>query len=459
MLGKSSAILALAALVLAGCASPDSAGVPAQDAEGDLAARFLPAVAVSRDAPGAEPVIATLADGTIFVEGIGSDGTQNVNKVFRSTDQGRTWTDVTPVGLGEARSNDGFLATGNGGTVYASNVFSLTLQMYASRDKGATWTLLPAPHVPAAMHRHWILPVGASTLHLAMEALPPSYAGRLAGLPPVDAAPATPNQGMWYSRSDDGGQTWSVPVQIDPQVNFAGQGNMVVSDDGRFLAVLRYEEKQSSPLTPTYEKGHWYLVLSEDGGATWTRREAFDLTSELAAALPSTAIDARGNLYAVWSQERAGTSRLTLAHSTDHGRSWRILPLDTVGPAAQAMPWVALKHDGATLAIAWYEASTPGRASKVNATWDGAYAEVTGLDGDAPQAGSTYLVAKDLHRGNICARGPACSGPEDRRLLDYPWITLDAQGDARMVFAATQGKGKASAYSVVAVEAHAAAAG
>ncbi|MEA3199919.1 MAG: hypothetical protein QOE90_1347 [Thermoplasmata archaeon] len=442
-------VLALALVAVAGCVTPPSpAASPAGIA--DAAARFAPSVAVSKAAPGAEPVIASLPDGTLFVEGVGSDGTQNVNKVFRSTDQGKTWSDVTPPAIGEDRSNDGFLAVGNGGTVYASNVFSLTLQMFASADKGATWTPVPAPHVPAAMHRHWILPVGDSTIHLAMEALPPSYAGRLAGLPPVDAAPATPNQGMWYARSDDKGQTWTTPVQIDPNVNFAGQGNMVVSADGKFLAVLRYEEKQSSPLTPTYEKGHWYLISSEDGGATWKRTEAFDLTSTLAAALPSTAIDAQGNLYAVWSQEVNGTSRLQLAHSPDHGKTWHLRALD-VGPSgAQAMPWIANKGNG-TLGVMWYQASLPGQASKIDATWDGFYADL--LDAaTAPHAGAAYDVAPGLHKGNICARGPACSGPEDRRLLDYPWITLGPKGQADLVFASTEGGSGVSAYAVTAVE-------
>ncbi len=448
MHGRLLAAIALAAL-LAGCASlPTGTQTAPQGA--DAAARFAPAVAVSKDAPGAEPVIASLPDGTLFVEGVGSDGTQNVNKVFRSADHGKTWTDVTPAALGEARSNDGFLATGNGGTVYASNVFSLTLQMYASTDKGDTWTPLPVPHVPAIMHRHWLLPVGASTLHLAMEALPPWYLPYVAGQKPPQGFPTSPNEGMWYTRSDDKGMTWTVPVQIDPNVNFAGQGNMVASADGKFLAVLRYEEKQSPRDAPTYEKGHWYLILSEDGGSTWQRREAFDLTSELAAALPTTALDAQGNLYAAWSQETNGTSQLHLAVSRDHGKTWTLSTLATGLSGAQAMPWMAARGNG-TLGLMWYQASLPGRASKINASWDGVYADLTVPAEGAPQVGAPLVVAPALHSGNVCAKGPACGAGEDRRLLDYPWITFGPKGEADLVFASTAWQ-HPSAFSVVSVE-------
>lgn len=443
-------LLALAlALLLSGCVSTPAGP---QDASQTVNAtmRFHPAVAVSKDAPGAEPVIAALPDGTLFVQGVGSDGTQNVNKVFRSTDQGKTWTDVTPPGPGTDRSNDGFVAVGNGGSVYASNVFSLTLQMFRSDDKGATWIPLDVPHLPAIMHRHWTLPTGASTVHLSMEALPPWYLPYVAGQKPPQGIPATPNEGMWYMRSDDKGQTWTTPVQIDPNVNFAGQGNMVASADGKFLAVLRYEEKQSPRDAPTYEKGHWYLVLSEDGGSTWQRRDAFDLTSELAAALPSTALDAQGNLYAAWSQETNGASRLHLAVSRDHGKTWTTGTLETGLAGAQAMPWLAAKGNG-TLGLMWYQASLPGRASKINATWDGVYADLTVPATGAPQVGTPVVVAPALHKGNVCAKGPACGAGEDRRLLDYPWIVFGPKGEADLVFASTAWE-HPSAFSVVATE-------
>lgn len=441
-----SALLALVAL-LSGClqGSPSPEG-PADRAVEDLL-RFLPPVGVSKEWPGSEPVIAVASDGTVYVEGVGGmpNGRGNVNKVWRSDDGGATWTDVTPPGPGQERSNDGFVAVGNGDRVYAANVFSLSFQVYRSDDKGATWTPLNVPRLPALMHRHWITPVGDRTVHVTVEALPPAYAPRLVGLP-VDG-PATPNEGMWYFRSDDLGETWTQPVQIDPKVNFAGQGNMAVSADGQKLYVPRYEE--DVPVSEqTYEKGHWYLLASEDGGETWERREMFDLTSELASALPSTAIDEDGTLYVAWSQERDGVSRTHLAVSKDGGRTWTA-PLQLPLPAGtHAMPWIDVKAPG-TLGLMWYAADEEGRASKLDAPWHVDYALVTDAATDAPQVQRVRVTPEPIHQGNVCAKGPACVSPEDRRLLDYPWIDFGPDGAAHLVFASTEWD-RPSAFAVVA---------
>src|SRR5437763_749299 len=111
------------AFALAGCVAP---GLSNKTSAGVAAGAFKLPVALSKDLPGAEPVIATLPDGTLFAQGVGSTsaGTGAVNEIYESTDDGATWKVVTPNGPGELRSNDGFVAVGNGGSVYASNVFS-----------------------------------------------------------------------------------------------------------------------------------------------------------------------------------------------------------------------------------------------------------------------------------------------------------------------------------------------
>jgi hypothetical protein len=440
----------LLAILLAGCVQVGGPGGGSGDGDAaDAALRFLPPVAVSREWPGSEPVIAVASDGTVYVEGVGNAGNNrgNVNKVWRSDDRGATWVDVTPPALGQERSNDGFVAVGNGDRVYAANVFSLSFQVYRSDDKGATWTPLNVPRLPALMHRHWIAPVGERTVHVTVEALPPSYAPRLVGLP-VEG-PETLNEGMWYFRSDDLGETWTQPVRIDPQVNFAGQGNMAVSADGQKLYVVRYEEEV--PVSEqTYEKGHWYLLASEDGGATWERREMFDLTSELASALPSTSIDGDGTLYVAWSQERAGVSRTHLSVSKDGGATWSA-PLHLALPdGTHAMSWIDVRAPG-TLGLMWYAADEEGRASKLDAPWFVDYALVARADTPEPLLRHVRVTPEPIHEGNVCAKGPACVPPEDRRLLDYPWVDFGPDGAAHLVFAST-GWDRPSAFAVVARE-------
>lgn len=424
----------IAALALAGCLTlPNQLAAPPASA-------VTAAMPVSLEFPGAEPVVAVSGDGTIYAQGIGAvrsanGGTTNVNKVWRSTDDGKTWSDVTPPLAGQERSNDGFVAAGNKGTVYAANVFSLTFEMFSSTNRGESWTPLNVPRIPMLMHRHWILPIGATTVLVSVEALPPSYAPYLAGQAPPSDAPATPNEGMWFFKSENSGQSWSQPTQIDPQVNFAGQSNMVASLDGKDIYVMRFEQKDAPRFVPTYETGHWYLIASRDSGATWKRTEMFDLTSELSSAIPTLILAETGNLTTIWSQAYNGTSKLHYSFSSDGGESWatpRVLP---VGSGIQSMVFGAAKR-GDEVSLVWYEAAGNGTATQVNATWDVYHANMRHLAGDSP-TNVTTMAAKAVHEGNICSKGPACQAGEDRRLLDYPWLDVGDDGRARFVWAST----------------------
>lgn len=461
MVGRTRTLGLLLAVALAGCLTPEAPQVGPDETVLPLP-QFLPPVAVSLEDPGAEPVVAVAPDGTIYVEGVGATAVTtiqgrpvrtNVNKVWRSTDSGETWTDITPQGPGQERSNDGFLAVAEDGTVYAANVFSLTFQVYRSDDRGDTWTLLNVPRLPLLMHRHWILPVGKETLHMSIESFPPEYGTYLAGQPtPVDPLD-TPNHGMWYTRSEDRGETWTHPVQIDPNVNFAGQGNMVADAEGQCLFVIRYEEPGRTAYEHRFEEGNWYLIASHDGGDTWERTEMFPLTSELAAAIPATGLDSKGTLYAVWSQEWNGTSRIHYSYSSDMGQTWATPRQLDVGNGTHAMPWMSARDPG-VLGVHWYQADDEGRASRISAPWFVDYALIEGADTPTPLVRKTRVTPDAIHDGNICAKGPACNiaEGEDRTLLDYPWSVFGPDGTAHLVFASTNWN-RPSAFAVFAQEA------
>jgi BNR repeat protein len=407
-----------------------------------IAPLFKAPVALSDNEPGAEPVIAVLTDGTIFVEGVGSNPSaarDTVNKVWRSRDDGATWTDVTPPALGEEGSFDGFLAAGNGDRVYAVNVAGTTFEIFRSDDKGDSWMPLEPPRLPVAMHRNWVVPVGEATLQVVMEALPPAFV--------VPGVSGTPNEGLWYLRSDDRGQTWTVPKQIDPIVNYAGQGNLAIDASGQRLYVPRYLD-DSDPAK--YESGHWYLIYSEDAGRTWGRREVFDLDSELASAVMPLAVDGAGTLYFAWSQLDNGTSRLFLSTSHDGGRTWGGRWPVAPGRGAQSMVWIDARATD-ELALVWYATDAQGSAVKVDAPWHVDFAWVTGAGGPEPTSHVARVTTKPVHEGNICAKGPACASGEDRRLLDYPWVDVGPDGRAHVVYASTQWD-RPSAFAVYAGE-------
>ena len=243
-----------------------------------------------------------------------------------------------------------------------------------------------------------------------------------------------------------------MPDHIDPIVNFAGQGNLVVSPDGKSLYVPRYEE--ASKFSPTYKSGKWYLLSSHDGGSTWKRSEMFALTSELSTAVPSLSMDGAGTLFFAWSQQVGNVSRVQYAFSKDQGASWSAPRAVPGAHGTNAMAWAIARGpqrdcvaSGSSAAACgsgelhaiWYSADVEnGTASQVNASWFVDSINLTGADTDAPTGSVVRLTPEAVHEGNICARGPACSGKEDRRLLDYPWMTFGPDGRVDIVFPSTK---------------------
>lgn len=435
-------LVLVVALVTAGCVGTDTGPVDDDDSPGSLdEGRVAGPFNVSSTQPGSEPVVDVGPDGTIYVEGVGAipeaegETSRNVNRVFRSTDDGETWTDVTPPAVANQSSNDGYVAVGPDGAVYAANVFGLTFQVFKSTDQGDSWTPVNIPRIPALMHRHWIAPLADGEVHVTVEALDPGAATILAGQPSLEGTVDTEvNTGMYYTRSTDGGETWTEPTRIDPQINYVGQSNMVVSQDGEQLYVARYEEDEDQPNAYDYEDGTFYLLASEDGGDTWERRDLVALEGQSGTALTNLALDEDGTLYFTWSEGTDGRAVTQLAVSQDGGGSWQETQID-LSSGTQAMPFAKALAPG-RLGVLWYDAHVDGMPGEVDADWHVHYAEVTDAATASPSIEAVRLTGT-VHEGNVCVLGPACSGDQDRRLLDYVWVEEGPEGQAHLAWAST----------------------
>ncbi len=441
------------ALLLSGCLAGPDDGEGEDDASAP--ALFEEPVTVSDRWPGGEPVVAVAPDGTLYYEGIGAaqtdEGTRNMNFVWRSTDDGGNWTQITPPAVMRESTNDGFVAVGPDGSVFAANVFGLTYHVFRSTDQGENWEPLNVPRLPALMHRHWISAHPDGLVHMTVEALDPGAVPVLIGGPTFEDLPASPNRGFYHMVSEDNGDTWSVPQRIDESINYAGQSTMAVSADGQEIYVMRYRESGREPLDYTYEDGEYFLLASGDAGQTWQTLDAFPLVGTMGSALTSLVLDAGGRLSFIRSEAINGTNRVLIDMSMDGGSSWdRLVP--ELGSGSQAMP-IGASAAPDTLGVLWYEADSGGLTGEIDATWHMRYARMDGLGNDS-LAVTTADVSEPVHEGDICVAGPACTEREgDRRLLDYPWVAFGSDGRPHIAFASTLWD-RPSAYPLYARGAH-----
>lgn len=118
---------------------------------------------------------------------------------------------------------------------------------------------------------------------------------------------------LYLTKSTDGGETWSAPTMLNPQVKDSsdmfygvGPGRGLVTSTGRIIFPC---------YTYTTTDGNTSFIYSDDGGNTWKR--SANLTSQTSEA---TLVEVSGKLYAF---ARHGVA----AVSTDNGKNWNESPV------------------------------------------------------------------------------------------------------------------------------------
>lgn len=152
----------------------------------------------------------------------------------------------------------------NGGVSYATPVIITT--SFASFDIG----------VPSFNNRRILVYVTAgayrtstkNNVYAAWADLSGDVGCTLASNEPGSNASATCKARIWFSRSTNGGTTWSTPVKINNQVGLNDQFNpwMVVDETNGQLAIIYYDTVDD----PTRRKTNVYYQASFDDGASWS---------------------------------------------------------------------------------------------------------------------------------------------------------------------------------------------
>ncbi len=343
-----------------------------------------------------------------------------------STDGGRTFTPVLPAGQNGRSGGDVSLAFDDKGQLFLSflSIEKNGLPGYwghgpgangiwvrRSPDGGRTWDADPVAV------KQWT----GSEPDVKLEDMPRIWS---------DAQAHSPHRGNLYmawiewqmtqsivlfSRSTDGGRTWSAPMRISTKAGYPRD------DNGAVVGIIGTVGPDGTQYVVWNEGLNVTMAVSRDGGRTFApSRPIIDVGPPYfggavgipgvsrAMGFPQVGIDNQnGSLYVTWSDFRNGDVDVFLSRSADHGRTWSTAMRVNDDPV----------HDGADQFLQWLA---------VDPKDDSVYVQFYDRRSDPVNHTTRVTLARSIDGGktfrNYAWTGEPFGG-DNAFLGDYEWMT------------------------------------
>lgn len=409
--------IAVAALVAAAAVAPAADAAPRGC--GPAPAAFHQPVFVDRNRSGGEPVVQSTADGSLVLAshagttllaknpagaaGAGDFAAGYANQVliWRSNDQGRTWSYTGLAGLGpHSVGSSGFsdpdLTIDSAGRVYGTEINLANISVFSSSDHGRSWP--DSNPVSWVGDRPWITATTPGTVYLYVQSP------------------------LALLKSTDAGRTFT---KISDRPLAAGK-------------LHRDPLRPAHGLVAPLRGGG--AAISADGGATWT---PYPLTlGKNTVAFDTVAVDRAGTVYAAHAGGYTGPGdsradgEVTVAALDRRTGTWSAVERLKTPPGDALWPWLTADRAGRA-AVVWLHRPVGTDDFRIYAATSRARRPgcVTGPSGLSWAV--TDASRRPVHTGDICS-GTNCNlditSGGDRRLGDF--ISAQFTPEGKLVIAA-----------------------
>lgn len=189
----------------------------------------------------------------------------------------------------------------------------------------------------------------------------------------AEASRTTYRRRPYLAISDDGGRTFSQPIDIAGGLKESlTQPSLAIGDNGELYAF--FGETQVTEFGEDVKEGHLFMAVSRDAGKTFTQETIHTQPKGIEFTClntPSAVVNPlNGEVYVAWEETGSETPKVLFMASSDDGETWSSpTKLNNVDPKRtwdfqEFNPWISVAPNGRVDA-AWYDwrddiAFTPG---------------------------------------------------------------------------------------------------